>query len=100
MDVFVRREDAWEALEDALRYEPDWAGTLFVASIELDERDVSVTARLTGGVLPQESALNEDSRPALVDRRLAFELVPPVAAVLIQPRTVLADLRALKRALL
>jgi hypothetical protein len=41
VDVFVRREDAWEALEDALRCEPDWAGTLFVASIELDERDVS-----------------------------------------------------------
>ena len=41
VDVFVRREDAWDALEDALKDEPSWAGTLFVAPIELDERDVS-----------------------------------------------------------
>jgi len=39
-DVFVRREDAFEVLEDAIRDEPDWTGTLFVAPIELDERDV------------------------------------------------------------
>jgi hypothetical protein len=41
VDVFVRREDAFEALEDALRVEPEWAATLFVAPIELGERDVS-----------------------------------------------------------
>jgi hypothetical protein len=40
-DVFVCREDAFEALDEALRDEPQWAGTLFVAPIELDERDVS-----------------------------------------------------------
>ena len=41
VDVFVRREDAFAALENALSDEPDWAGTLFVAPIELDERDIS-----------------------------------------------------------
>jgi hypothetical protein len=41
VDVFVSREAAFEALEDAVRDEPGWAGTLFVAPIELDERDVS-----------------------------------------------------------
>jgi hypothetical protein len=41
VDVFVRRENAFQALEDAIRDEPDWAGTLFVAPIELDEEDVS-----------------------------------------------------------
>jgi hypothetical protein len=41
VDVFVRREDAFQALEDVLNDEPGWAGTLFVAPIELDERDVS-----------------------------------------------------------
>ena len=40
-DLFLREEDAHVALEDALRDEPRWAGTLFVAPIELDERDVS-----------------------------------------------------------
>ncbi len=39
--VFVRREDAFAALEDALGDEPDWSGLLYVAPIELDERDVS-----------------------------------------------------------
>jgi hypothetical protein len=29
-DLLLGREDACEALEDALRDEPDWAGTLFV----------------------------------------------------------------------
>jgi hypothetical protein len=38
--VYVRKEDAFEALEDATRDEPSWAGMLFVAPIELDERDV------------------------------------------------------------
>jgi hypothetical protein len=41
VDLFVRREDAFEALDEALRDEPQWAGALFVAPIELDERDVS-----------------------------------------------------------
>jgi hypothetical protein len=42
VDVFLRREDAFEALEDALRDEPRWAGNLHVVPIELDERDVSL----------------------------------------------------------
>jgi hypothetical protein len=37
----VAREDAFRALEDALRDEPDWFLTLFVAPIELDERELS-----------------------------------------------------------
>jgi hypothetical protein len=41
VDVFVRCEDAFEALEGAIKDEPDWAGTLSVVPIELDERDVS-----------------------------------------------------------
>lgn len=40
-DVFVRSEDAFAALEDAIKDEPDWAGTLYVVPIELDEREVS-----------------------------------------------------------
>jgi hypothetical protein len=39
--VLVRKEDAWLALEDALRDEPHWAGMLFVAPIELDESKLS-----------------------------------------------------------
>jgi hypothetical protein len=42
VDVYVRKEDAFEALEDATRDEPSWAGMQFVAPIELDERDVSL----------------------------------------------------------
>jgi hypothetical protein len=42
VDVFIRKEDAFEALEDATRDEPSWAGMLFVAPIELGERDVSL----------------------------------------------------------
>jgi hypothetical protein len=41
IDVLLRREDAWAALEEILEDEPDWAGTLFVAPIELDDRHVS-----------------------------------------------------------
>jgi hypothetical protein len=41
VDVFVRREEAFNALADALKDEPDWVGTLYVVPIELDERDVS-----------------------------------------------------------
>jgi hypothetical protein len=39
--VFVRKEDALKALEDACTDEPQWEGTLFVAPIELDEREQS-----------------------------------------------------------
>ncbi len=41
VDVFLRREDAEAALEDALRDEPGSAGVLTVVPIILDERDVS-----------------------------------------------------------
>jgi len=41
VDVFVRKEDAFQALEDAISDEPDWAGKLLVAPIELDESDPS-----------------------------------------------------------
>ena len=37
IDVFVRKEDALKALEDACTDEPQWQGALFVAPIELDE---------------------------------------------------------------
>jgi hypothetical protein len=40
IDVFVRKEDA-EALEDAVNDEPGWIASLFVAPIELDEREIS-----------------------------------------------------------
>jgi hypothetical protein len=41
IDVYLRREDAWAALEEILNDAPDWAGVLFVVPIELDERDMS-----------------------------------------------------------
>jgi len=41
VDVFVRRDDAFAALGDAIKDEPDWAGILYVVPIELDEREVS-----------------------------------------------------------
>jgi hypothetical protein len=41
VDVFVRREDAFVALNDAIKDEPDWAGTLSVVPIELDESRAS-----------------------------------------------------------
>jgi hypothetical protein len=41
VDVLLRREDAWAALEEIIRDEPDWAGLIYVAPIELDERNVS-----------------------------------------------------------
>lgn len=40
VSVFVRPEDAFDALEEAQTDEPEWLGTLFVAPIELDERDM------------------------------------------------------------
>jgi hypothetical protein len=36
--VFIRREDAFAALSDCVRDEPDWAGHLYVEPIELDKR--------------------------------------------------------------
>ena len=41
IDLFLREEDAKQALADALRDEPSWAGKLWVEPIELDERNVS-----------------------------------------------------------
>jgi hypothetical protein len=41
IDLFLREEDAEAALEDALRDEPGWAGTLSVEPVELDEREMS-----------------------------------------------------------
>jgi hypothetical protein len=45
VDLFLRREDAFAALEDALGDEPDWLGVLSVVPIELDGRDVSLKGR-------------------------------------------------------
>jgi hypothetical protein len=42
IDVYLRREDAWAALEEILNDDPDWAGALFVTPIELDERELSL----------------------------------------------------------
>lgn len=39
VDVLLRREDAWEALEEILEYEPH--SLVYVAPIELDERNAS-----------------------------------------------------------
>jgi hypothetical protein len=41
IDLFLREEDARRALEECLRDEPGWIGTLFVELIELDERNLS-----------------------------------------------------------
>jgi hypothetical protein len=41
VDVFVRKEDAFQALDDAVNDERQWAGMLFVARIELDESKTS-----------------------------------------------------------
>jgi hypothetical protein len=40
VEVFVRSEDAFDALDDAVTDEPRWLPTLFVVPIELDERDM------------------------------------------------------------
>jgi hypothetical protein len=42
IDVYLRREDAWAALEEILNDKPDWAVTLFVIPVELDERELSL----------------------------------------------------------
>jgi len=41
IDLFLREEDARRSLEECIRDEPDWIGTLFGEPIELDERDLS-----------------------------------------------------------
>ena len=41
IDVFLRREDAFAVLEEVLHDEPEWTSLLYVAPIELDERNVS-----------------------------------------------------------
>ena len=48
IDVFLRREDAWAALAEILEDEPDWAGSLFVVPIELDERKLAGRTRPPG----------------------------------------------------
>jgi hypothetical protein len=42
IDVYLRREDAWAALEEILNEKRDWAGALCVTPIELDERESSL----------------------------------------------------------
>jgi hypothetical protein len=42
IDVYLRREDAWAALEEIIKNEPDSTGALFVTPIELDERELSL----------------------------------------------------------
>ena len=41
IDLFLREEDALQALEECLHDEPHWVGLLKVEPVELDERDVS-----------------------------------------------------------
>ena len=41
IDVFLRKSDAYAALEHAIRDEPQWLGMLSVVPIELDERIAS-----------------------------------------------------------
>jgi hypothetical protein len=41
IDLFLREEEAEQALADALSDEPDWVGTIYVIPIELDELDAS-----------------------------------------------------------
>jgi hypothetical protein len=40
-DVFLDGYEAFTALADAIRDEPEWATTLYVVPIELDERAAS-----------------------------------------------------------
>lgn len=42
VDVFIDPERAFDALEDCLRDEPQSAVLLYVAPIELDERELSL----------------------------------------------------------
>ena len=42
IDVFLRQEDAYDALNRILADEPQWLCLLYVAPIKLDERNVSL----------------------------------------------------------
>jgi hypothetical protein len=42
IELFLREEDACEALEAGLRDEPHWAESLYVTPIDLDEHEVSL----------------------------------------------------------
>jgi hypothetical protein len=42
VDVLVRHEDALAAFDGAIKNEPDWAGILYIAPIELEERERGV----------------------------------------------------------
>ena len=42
VDVLLRREDAWSALEEILEHEPNRSTFLFVAPIELDDSQISL----------------------------------------------------------
>jgi hypothetical protein len=41
VDIFLRSEDAYAALKDALENEPDWTNLLSTVPTELNERNVS-----------------------------------------------------------
>jgi hypothetical protein len=42
VDVLLNCEDAWAALDEIREEQPEWARTLFVVPIELDERHLSL----------------------------------------------------------
>jgi hypothetical protein len=42
INVFLRQEDAYDALNEFLADEPQWLCLLYVAPIELDERNMSL----------------------------------------------------------
>jgi hypothetical protein len=42
VDLFLQEEDARRTLDECLRDEPDWVGTLYVEPVEIDERDASL----------------------------------------------------------
>jgi hypothetical protein len=42
LDVFLRSEDAYAALDEALADDPSGLDFFYVAAVELDERNVSV----------------------------------------------------------
>jgi hypothetical protein len=41
IDVYLAEEDAQRALEDCLRDEPQWRGSLWVEGVELDHEQTS-----------------------------------------------------------
>jgi len=42
VDLLLRREDAFAALEEIRHDEPDWATVLYVAPIDLDQGELSL----------------------------------------------------------